>query len=116
MGHRKPFRADPVKLGPYHLAKQRRQRRLSVGKTIVGAIMAGAAAGTSIAFAEGAIAPARLGDLPSYVAPSDTSVFYRRCDDARWAGAAPIYRGQPGYRPALDSDRDGIACEPYLGD
>ncbi|MCL2737150.1 MAG: excalibur calcium-binding domain-containing protein [Propionibacteriaceae bacterium] len=22
-----------------------------------------------------------------------------------------MYRGQPGYRPALDRDGDGIACE-----
>lgn len=43
-------------------------------------------------------------------------VYYRRCADARAAGAAPIYVGQPGYRPTLDRDRDGIACEPYFGD
>lgn len=39
--------------------------------------------------------------------------YYHRCDDARAAGAAPILRGQPGYRPPLDADNDGIACEPY---
>ena len=33
----------------------------------------------------------------------------------RAAGAAPIYRGQPGYRDGLDGDSDGIACEPYHG-
>lgn len=38
-------------------------------------------------------------------------VFYANCAAARAAGAAPIYRGQPGYRPALDRDGDGIACE-----
>ncbi|MFI6938539.1 excalibur calcium-binding domain-containing protein [Streptomyces sp. NPDC050418] len=27
------------------------------------------------------------------------------------AGAAPIYRGQPGYRSGLDRDGDGIACD-----
>lgn len=43
------------------------------------------------------------------VAPS--SVYYANCTAARAAGAAPIYRGQPGYRPALDRDGDGIACE-----
>ncbi|GAA3318031.1 hypothetical protein GCM10017710_34530 [Arthrobacter ramosus] len=43
------------------------------------------------------------------VAPS--SVYYANCTAARAAGAAPIYRGQPGYRPALDRDNDGIACE-----
>jgi hypothetical protein len=26
-------------------------------------------------------------------------------------GAAPIQRGEPGYRAALDRDNDGIACE-----
>ena len=24
---------------------------------------------------------------------------------------APLYRGQPGYRAALDRDNDGVACE-----
>lgn len=39
--------------------------------------------------------------------------YYRNCDAARAAGVAPLYRGDPGYRPKLDRDRDGIACEPY---
>lgn len=43
----------------------------------------------------------------------DDVVFYRNCDAARAAGAAPIYFGQAGYRPALDRDNDGIACEPW---
>jgi len=41
--------------------------------------------------------------------------YWRRCDDARAAGSAPIYRGEPGYRDILDADNDGIACEPYRG-
>src|SRR5690606_8287677 len=41
--------------------------------------------------------------------------YWRRCDDARAAGTAPIYRGEPGYREGLDRDNDGIACEPYPG-
>jgi len=45
--------------------------------------------------------------------PSNSSVYYPNCAAARAAGAAPIYRGQPGYRPALDRDNDGVACEPY---
>lgn len=40
---------------------------------------------------------------------------WRGCDDARAAGTAPIYRGEPGYRDGLDGDDDGIACEPYHG-
>ncbi|WP_427969603.1 excalibur calcium-binding domain-containing protein [Altererythrobacter sp.] len=39
--------------------------------------------------------------------------YYRNCDEARRAGVAPMRRGEPGYRPALDRDNDGIACEPY---
>ena len=38
------------------------------------------------------------------------------CNDARAAGTAPIYRGEPGYRPEMDGDNDGIACEPYRGE
>lgn len=45
--------------------------------------------------------------------PSD--VYYPGCDSARAAGAAPLYRGQPGYRAEMDGDDDGIACEPYRG-
>jgi hypothetical protein len=33
------------------------------------------------------------------------------CAAARAAGAAPLHRGDPGYRPGLDRDGDGIACE-----
>ncbi|MFC3069146.1 excalibur calcium-binding domain-containing protein [Phenylobacterium soli] len=38
---------------------------------------------------------------------------FRSCAQARAAGAAPLYRGQPGYSPHLDGDHDGVACEPY---
>lgn len=40
---------------------------------------------------------------------------WRGCDDARAAGTAPIFRGEPGYRTGLDGDGDGEACEPYRG-
>lgn len=46
---------------------------------------------------------------------SGGSAYYRNCAAARAAGAAPIYRGEPGYRPPLDRDGDGVACEPYRG-
>ena len=38
-------------------------------------------------------------------------VYYANCSEARAAGAAPIYSGDPGYRAGLDRDRDGVACE-----
>lgn len=40
-----------------------------------------------------------------------TSVYFSSCAEARAAGAAPLYRGQPGYRAGLDRDNDGVACE-----
>lgn len=39
--------------------------------------------------------------------------YYPNCRTAWAAGAAPIRRGEPGYRSALDGDGDGIACEPW---
>lgn len=36
---------------------------------------------------------------------------FRNCAEARAAGAAPVYRGDPGYGPHLDRDNDGVGCE-----
>lgn len=36
---------------------------------------------------------------------------YPNCAAARAAGAAPLHRGERGYREQLDGDNDGIACE-----
>lgn len=52
-------------------------------------------------------------NAPKQQAP--TGIYFNNCAEARAAGRAPIYRGQPGYRPALDRDNDGVACEPYRG-
>ena len=45
-----------------------------------------------------------------YVAPAP-SASYANCSEARAAGVAPLYTGDPGYSTKLDRDRDGIACE-----
>jgi micrococcal nuclease len=39
------------------------------------------------------------------------SAYYANCSAAKAAHAAPLHRGEPGYRPALDRDGDGVACE-----
>ena len=39
--------------------------------------------------------------------------YYRTCRDAYYAGATPIYWGQPGYRRGLDPNGNGIACETW---
>ena len=56
-------------------------------------------------------APAQQAE-PVQQAPAQSSVYYETCADARAAGAAPLHRGDPGYRPGLDRDGDGVACEP----
>ncbi len=38
---------------------------------------------------------------------------FRNCAEARAAGAAPVYAGDPGFGEHLDGDHDGIGCEPY---
>lgn len=43
--------------------------------------------------------------------PPAAAAYYANCTEAKNAGAAPLYRGQAGYRSALDRDGDGIACE-----
>ncbi len=44
-------------------------------------------------------------------APPEPSVSYSNCAEARAAGAAPLYRGEPGYSTRMDRDGDGVACE-----
>jgi hypothetical protein len=61
--------------------------------------------------------PAAPAPAPAPVAPAPAApaapagAYYANCTAARAAGAAPLYAGQAGYRPALDRDSDGIACE-----
>jgi hypothetical protein len=57
-------------------------------------------------------APATVEPQPEPVDPAPpAATYYKNCDAARAAGAAPLHRGEPGYRPALDRDKDGVACE-----
>jgi hypothetical protein len=61
-------------------------------------------------------------EIPPEPAPDPTTVeepvpapapdtYYANCAEARAAGAAPMTAGEPGYRPGLDRDKDGIACD-----
>lgn len=40
-----------------------------------------------------------------------SSAYYANCSEARAAGAAPLHRGDAGYRSSMDRDGDGVACE-----
>jgi endonuclease YncB( thermonuclease family) len=53
--------------------------------------------------------------VPVRAAARPAGEYYRNCAAARAAGAAPLHPGQPGYRPEMDADSDGVACEPYRG-
>lgn len=48
---------------------------------------------------------------PAPAPAPDTYEYYPNCTAVRAAGKAPLYANQPGYRPALDRDHDGVACE-----
>nr|WP_236783109.1 DUF1524 domain-containing protein [Arthrobacter sp. QXT-31] len=64
--------------------------------------------------AAAAPAPAPVVSAPVMPAPlsaAPAAAYYANCSAAKAAGAAPLYVGSPGYRPALDRDSDGIACE-----
>ena len=67
--------------------------------------------------AEAAPPPAGIETTPAYPPPpvdvpeSSSSAYYSDCSEARAAGAAPLYAGEPGYRSGLDRDNDGMACE-----
>ncbi|MYW97063.1 hypothetical protein G3I59_42245 [Amycolatopsis rubida] len=54
-------------------------------------------------------APPPVEDEPEPEQPSN--VYYKNCAAAKAAHAAPLHRGEPGYRPGLDRDGDGVACE-----
>ncbi|MFE2750383.1 excalibur calcium-binding domain-containing protein [Actinosynnema sp. NPDC059335] len=56
--------------------------------------------------------------MPTYAPPPPAprpeppaAAYYANCDAVRAAGKAPLYAGDPGYRAALDRDKDGVACE-----
>lgn len=65
----------------------------------------------SAASAPAAGAPSTTAPRPLVRQPSPSGGAFTNCAAARAAGAAPLYRGQPGYQAKLDRDGDGVACE-----
>jgi len=120
MTFRKPFRAVPVKLGPRYRRLQRGEERASALKVLGLAAVLGAVGGVAMTdngragISRGARTFAiEFGWMRARAPEAGDS--WRGCDQARAAGTAPIYRGEPGYREEMDGDGDGIACEPYRG-
>lgn len=123
MSFKKPFRATPVRLGPYHKAQQRRQQSIAIAKVLGVAAAGGLAIGLFTAMSgNGSLteigSAVREAAVSSGLARRNTPMpgaHYSGCNDARAAGVAPLYVGEPGYRPEMDGDGDGVACEPYRG-
>ena len=106
----------------YAAGRSRHSRRpSSVGGYIVAALLIGVTVGTawSVTTPEGQqafIANARDVAVSTGVMRErvpEAGDYWRGCDDARAAGTARIYRGEPRSRDGMDGDSDGIACEPY---
>lgn len=51
----------------------------------------------------------------TWAGTASAAPFYPNCEAAHAVGVSNIHRGQPGYRPALDHDHDGVACEASGG-
>ena len=90
-----------------------------VGLTRVSAPPAAAVAAVPTRVAAAPSTVATVADRPTLApsrkaAPSTTPrppvVYYKNCGVALAEGAAPIERGEPGYRSGLDPDGDGVAC------
>jgi Excalibur calcium-binding domain len=47
--------------------------------------------------------------------PASADPPYRNCKEAHADGRYNIPSNDPAYRPELDRDGDGFACEPYKG-
>lgn len=104
-----------------HRPVHRRKGSSSAGSILVGLGLIGAVAGGGWILASPEQQAAAL-SAANEVAVATGAVRERAphegdhwsgCNDARAAGTAPIYRGEPGYREGMDGDGDGIACEPY---
>ena len=78
---------------------------------LVAVVLIGAGAATQLVIWETQKVEARSA-LLSTVAPGTV---FAGCNEVRARGLAPLRRGEPGYGEHMDSDRDGEACEPYLG-
>jgi Excalibur calcium-binding domain len=123
MSFRRPFRAVPIKEGLRYRKKRRREKARATAVHVAVAALLGAGIGIcSIAVSH--VGAAALTAKAKGLAVSAGLVRARspqpgdswsRCDEARAAGTAPIYKGEPGYRDGLDADGDGIACEHYPG-
>lgn len=59
----------------------------------------------------GCDAPLGRGGSPPPVTTLNHMTYYPDCDAVHDADVEPLRRGDAGYRPPLDRDGDGVACD-----
>ncbi len=121
MANRRSSNTAPYRGGPPH----RRGAAATGGASVGGWLISVALGGLVIGSGSVAATPEGRAALVAGVKPiavplgimraraPEAGDHWRGCNDARAAGTAPIYRGEPGFRAKMDGDGDGIACEPY---
>ncbi|WP_368044722.1 excalibur calcium-binding domain-containing protein [Sabulicella glaciei] len=70
----------------------------------------------TVVFGVAVFAPKAIHHPPATAAYFTSAVwglYFPNCAAAHEAGYYNIPVGSPGYRPPLDADGDGLACEPY---
>jgi len=123
MQGRRPFRAVPIRMGKHYRRKVARQRQSQVAAVLGVGALAGITLGVaSVAWQQGSLDRVVAVAQPLAVSagivrgrgpkPGDR---WHSCSEARSAGSALIFVGEPGYQDSLDADSDGVACEPYRG-
>jgi hypothetical protein len=118
---KKPFRAVPIKLGERYRREERTSERNAAIKFLSLAAVVGATVGVGTiaidkngrAGIASAIKPLAVRAGLARAREPQPGDYWGGCNDARAAGTAPIYAGEPGYRETMDGDGDGVACEPY---
>jgi len=117
MSFKKPFQAVPVRPGPRYRPRREEPKQHDVLRILIGAAFVGGAIGIgSVVVSDGNLSSVRTAAAKAELIRTNSpppGAFYPGCNAARAAGVAPLYRGEPGYRPEMDGDSDGIACEPY---
>jgi cell wall-associated NlpC family hydrolase len=66
---------------------------------------------SAAAAAQNARNASRAADNAKNNVPKAGAVYYSNCEEVVAAGLAPLAKGSPGYRKALDTNGNGIACE-----
>lgn len=117
-----PLHAVPIAAGRRYRSKRRRKRHGLAVSILPASASLGAAAGAGSALVPDDAVPLLAAAMRGVAVaaglmrarPPQSGDQWARCVEARAAGSAPIYAGEPGYREGLDRDADGIACQAYL--